>query len=316
MDPADPAAEPEAAAAEPAAEPRTEAAPQAVSGSEAEAGSVSGSEAETVSGSGFEPRADSAGDTAAESPVGADAAAGAPAPAYKPRRRGRTTALIAAAAVLGVVAGAGVGYRIQQQRVPTPLPPLTGPMLAQPKGPGPAVPALPVSQDRAALYDSDLLKLLVPVPKGGKDSVRTYVSMLDFANEFTRPADEFTNLADQEFQRVVHTWWRDSNGVFFEVELSQFRDETTSTASNVLADWMSGITDEPTHGESQTIPTAKDGYVWPSAKPQTKAGYLPEYEGRGLAGVGNIIVQVYVNSTHKVKASTVTSLIDQQLERL
>lgn len=71
---------------------------------------------------------------AAAVPVPADAP---PLPSYKPRRRGRTTLLIASAAVLGVLAGGGLGYRVQQNREPTPLPPLIGPMLAQPKGVGP-----------------------------------------------------------------------------------------------------------------------------------------------------------------------------------
>ncbi|MEV8534780.1 hypothetical protein [Streptomyces sp. NPDC051211] len=53
----------------------------------------------------------------------------------QPRRRrtGRTVALIAAAAVLGVLAGTVTGYAVQLDRAPTPLPPLAQQHLPAPK---------------------------------------------------------------------------------------------------------------------------------------------------------------------------------------
>jgi hypothetical protein len=189
-------------------------------------------------------------------------------------------------------------------------------MLAQPKGAGPAVPALPASQDRAAIYDGDLLKLVVPIPKGGKDSSREYTSLVDYADEYTNPAEAFPDFANEGFQRGVHAYWTGAHDVFYEVELTQFRDQEAASAPSEFAQWSSGITYDPEHGSSVPIPGAENGYVWPSAKAHTKAGYLPEYQGRGLAEVGNILVDVFVESTHKVKSSTVKSLIDQQLERL
>src|SRR6478735_883739 len=54
-----------------------------------------------------------------------------------PRRRGRTTLIVATAAVLGLVAGTCAGFLVQAHRAPTRLPSLSQPVLNQAKGPGP-----------------------------------------------------------------------------------------------------------------------------------------------------------------------------------
>ncbi|GAA3372818.1 hypothetical protein GCM10020367_29950 [Streptomyces sannanensis] len=66
-------------------------------------------------------------------------AVAAPASDVSPRSRprGRTTVIIAVAALLGVVGGTAVGYRIQADRPPTSLPPLNQPGLAYPAKPLP-----------------------------------------------------------------------------------------------------------------------------------------------------------------------------------
>ena len=62
-----------------------------------------------------------------------------PAVPERPRRRGRTTLLIACAALLGAVAGVCTGYVVQADREPTALPPLSLTTVAQAKGEGPEV---------------------------------------------------------------------------------------------------------------------------------------------------------------------------------
>ncbi|MFC4030173.1 hypothetical protein ACFO3J_01655 [Streptomyces polygonati] len=235
---------------------------------------------------------------------------------YKPRRRGRTARLIAVAAVLGVVAGGGVGYRIQQQRDPTPPPPLTGAMPAQPKGAGPAVPALPVSQDRAALYDGDLLKFLVQVPKSGEDPERLRVPLWDYAETFDKPAGAFEDMASDDFQQGARADWTDAHGVFREVDLTQFRDEASPSARARFSEWWADIDGYTWLGPSEQIAGVQNGSVWPSGEEWKKSGFQPEYRGHGLAEVGNILIEVFVDSPRPVKSSTVRTLIDQQLERL
>lgn len=239
-------------------------------------------------------------------------------PPYKPRRRGRTTALIAAALVLGVLAGGGAGYRIQQERKPTPLPPLTGPVLAQAKGAGPDVPALPVAQDRDAVYDGDLLKLLLPTPKakGTKELDRRWLPLIEYADSFTKPGVAFDNFAENDFRRAATAEWEDARDTFVTVNLAQFRDEATVYTGTHLTAQESFSGDDPDYSDTVPVPGTVDAEVWGSAAPERKDGYLPLYKGRGMARIGNIFVDVFVDSAHPVKARTVMSLIKRQLERL
>jgi hypothetical protein len=235
---------------------------------------------------------------------------------HKPRRRGRTTLLIAAAAVLGVLAGGGLGYRIQQQRDPTPLPPLTAAMPAQPKGAAPAVPALPASQDRAAIYDGNLLDLLLPIPKGAKDPERDWVSLAESAERFDQADSAFEELTADAFRRHAEASWTDTHDVYREVDLLQFRDDIGPDAITLFEEWSAAENSEPHYAEGIQVSGVTNGLVWGSAKPFKDAGFEPSYEGRALVQVGNIVMEVFVDSLHPVKASTVRAVVSQQLERL
>lgn len=238
------------------------------------------------------------------------------APASKRRRRGRTTLLIAAAAVLGVLAGGGLGYRVQYERKPTPLPPLTGPALAQPKGPGKPAPVLPPSQDRNAVYAGNLLDLLVPVPKGAKHVDREWDTLLEYASDFRDPSWAFTTFAQNDFQRSAYVEWTDSHRRLYLVRLTQFRDEAAPYTPTVLDDQQNINDADDERGPSHTVPGVGNGFVWGSAKPEVKAGYLPLYEGRGLVQIGNILVEVFVDSPDPVKSAVVMSVTKKQVGRL
>lgn len=249
---------------------------------------------------------------AAAAPVPADAP---PPPSYKPRRRGRTTLLIASAAVLGVLAGGGLGYRVQQNREPTPLPPLIGPMLAQPKGVGPD-PARPAGQDRDVVYQADLFKLLMPTPKGAEEQFRDWMSLSDYADSYNGTDYMFRTFATNDYQRGVRAEWTDPHKAYVIVSLTQFRDEAAPYAPELFIEQQELADDDPEDGPSHAVPGVSSGYVWGSAKAHKEAGYLPEYEARGLAQIGNIYVEVFVNSPHPVPYSTVMSVMKKQLERL
>ncbi|MFI1097747.1 hypothetical protein [Streptomyces sp. NPDC020917] len=234
----------------------------------------------------------------------------------RPRRRGRTTLLIASAAVLGVLAGGGLGYRIQQQRTPTPLPPLTGRPLAQPNGAGPAAAALPVSQDRAAVYGGDLLKLLVPTPKGAKEGERGWESLAAYSENFTKPGTAFVEFSGDDFQRAVNAMWLEHHDTVVSVELAQFRDDAAPSAPRRMSDQSlyNDADDELADGED--VPGTMDGKVWGSAKPHRIDGSVTAYSARGMARIGNIVVDVSFISARPVKAATVAALVTRQLERL
>lgn len=235
-----------------------------------------------------------------------------------PRRRGRTALILAVAAVVGVLAGGGVGYKIQHDRPPTALPPLTGPELVRPKGAGPELAPLPVGQDRAAVYDGDLLKLLVPTPrtKGTKEAERKWLTLSDYASDFTKPEAVFTILAGNDFRRAaVATWVNTASRTVVDVELVQFRDQADAYASRWFGDQESYPATSAQYRSGVHIPGTVDGQVWGSGMPDSGSDVFP-YSGGSLARVGNIVVDVEVNSEHPVAAKTVMSLIEQQLERL
>lgn len=233
-----------------------------------------------------------------------------------PRRRPRTALILAGAAVLGVLAGGGVGYRIQQQRTPTPLPPLTGPVLEQPKGVGPAAPVLPAAQDRQAVYDGDLLALMLPAPKGSTDAHREWQTLGEYADRFDNQQDAFRTFASNDFRRSVNGWWTTGGSTFVSVDLVQYRDNAAAFAPEQVTEEFSSNEYNPQYGDSVQIDGTMDGHVWGSAEPERKSGYEPVYHGRGVARVGSIQIDVFVDALTPVRASTVMSVITKQLERL
>ena len=116
------------------------------------------------------------------------------------RGRGRTTLLIATAAVLGLVAGTCVGYLVQADREPTKLPALSQPVLAQAEGEGPE--PLSAAQDRKVKTDGDLRKLLLKRPGGAKDITSLagedgWLDIRAYADALTNSDEMFTQLVEE-----------------------------------------------------------------------------------------------------------------------
>ncbi|MFJ4987983.1 hypothetical protein ACIP9H_29785 [Streptomyces sp. NPDC088732] len=254
-------------------------------------------------------------------------AAAEPLPAARPpRRRGRTTLLILAAAVLGVAAGAGTGYKIQYDRPETPLPPLAQPALVQPKGAAPETKPLTAAEDTLVKYDGDLRKLLLKRPKGAKDWVGgdpghdQWLSLYDYAETFEEPKSAFAEFNRYGFRRVAVAAWR--TGTYdtsssTEIRLVQFRDESTVYTEEHFEAQQGYASEERYAGnKGSAIPGAFDGRVWVYSKPETKAGYLPVYKARALARKGTIMLDIWVTSARPIKKSTIMSLAERQWERL
>jgi hypothetical protein len=243
----------------------------------------------------------------------------------KPRRPGRTGLLTVAAAVLGVLAGAGTGYQIQYQRPYTPLPSLAQPELKQPKAPAAKTAPLTAAEDTLVSTNGDLRKLLVARPKGAKDWIIPagddgWVSLYDYAATFDDPKHMFSELAENGFRRIADaTWSVGSHGDYTdtEVRLVQFRDETGTYAQTHFADQTSYMSGTDYAGNNGTlIPDSVDGYVWVYSKPTTKAGYLPQYQARALARQGDIVMDIWIDSEKPLSGKAVMSLAERQLERL
>lgn len=241
-----------------------------------------------------------------------------PLPPHPPRRRRgrRTTLLIASAAVLGVLAGAGAGYLVQYDREPTPLTPVAAERLTPAAGPGTEAPRLSLSQDGEAAYDGDLTDFLLPTPKGASEDERDWVSLYDYALEYERPGGAFTEFLDNDFRRAARAYWtQDDDGNYVSITLAQYRDEAAPYAPSEVRSQTFYDDDDPGFGASADVPGTMDGKVWASAKPYHEDGG-DEYYGGGVARVGDIYVRLIVGSPKPVASATVMRLMTRQLERL
>lgn len=240
----------------------------------------------------------------------------APPEPYKPMARGRLTLVVAAAVVLGVLAGAGAGYQVQRGRKPTPLPPLVAAAPAQPTGAAAARPSPGVADDRNAVYEADLLKLILPTPKGAKQTERRWQTQVEVADKWNDPASEFGELGKNGFRRAALARWTVGSSDFTDTEISltQFRDDQSPYTSQILREDEAGDRDHQDY--ATPIPGTLDGEVMPSQAPYDEGDGLKVYVGVGLARVGNIYLEVFVSSAHPVSRKAVMSVITKQLERM
>jgi hypothetical protein len=233
-----------------------------------------------------------------------------------PRRRGRTAALIAAAAVLGLVGGTCAGYLIQADRAPTKLPSLSQPELKQAEGEGPD--PLPAAQDRKVRTDGDLRKLLVKKPEGAKDVTSEitgdgWMEVPEFAETFDEPGEAFSAHVAVQIRRIAAVYWEKGNQ-FTEVRLAQYRHEEYLEAAE-LTERQRGFTEEE-GADGRPLPGTADGMVYVLDEPTREAGYLPMYEARAFAYRGDIALQIWITDTRPIPKKTIMDLAKQQMERL
>jgi hypothetical protein len=233
------------------------------------------------------------------------------------RRRGRTTLLIAAAAVLGVVAGTCTGYLIQADREPTKPASLSQPTLAQAKGPAPE--PLPASQDRRVKTDGDLRKLLLKKPAGAKDAdwlgdEDGWLDLAGYAVKYEQPADAFSDLVADQFRRAAVAGWEIGDRAVT-IRLIQYRQEESVAAGDAASGGQFWATEESST-RSWAVPGTGSGMAYVHDKPETKPGYLPNYRAEAHAWRGDIVVEVWVDDTKPVSKKTIMDLAKRQMERL
>ncbi|WP_353943823.1 hypothetical protein ABII15_20805 [Streptomyces sp. HUAS MG91] len=234
----------------------------------------------------------------------------------RPRRgRGRTPALIGAAAVLGVVAGLCTGYVVQAGRAPDPLPPLAQQKVTQAKG-GKAPEALSAAQDRRVRTDGDLRKLLVPRPSGAQksDAPQGWVDQFGFAADYDRPADAFRDLSADSFRRAATVSWQRGQSTTA-INLVQFR-ETEHLASQDYVSVQGEFAVEDSGNDGEPVPGSSEGRVYVYDRPETEPGYLPMYMSRTLAARGDIVMDIWMYDTKPISKKSAMDLAKRQLERL
>ncbi|WP_406726724.1 hypothetical protein WJ438_21790 [Streptomyces sp. GD-15H] len=238
-----------------------------------------------------------------------------PAARHRPRRRGRTTLMIAAAAALGAVAGTCTGYLVQADREPTVLPSLSQPVVEQAKGKGPA--PLPAAQDRRLKTDGDLRELLLKKPRGATEeellSDDGWMSLADYADTYDEPDEAFHRLVNFGFRRAATVMWAQGDRVV-EIRLIQFRQED-DVAADAHTSSSQYWADEDGAGEWD-IPGSATGGAYVPAEPHEEPGYLPMYTAEAHAWRGDISMEIWVSDTKPVPKATILDLAERQMERL
>ncbi|MGW4731376.1 hypothetical protein ACWEQC_19795 [Streptomyces shenzhenensis] len=225
--------------------------------------------------------------------------------------------MIAAAAVLGIVAGACAGYLIQADREPTELPSLSQPVLERAEG---EVEALSAAQDRLVKTDGDLRKLLVSRPKGAGDGfVATdtdgWLDQAAYADAYESPVDSFNYLADSEFRRAARTAWREGDTYGVEIILVQFRQERELVAPEQSENgryWA----EKKDNTRSWAIPGTGDGRVYVHDTPVREPGYAAVYSAEAHAWRGDIAMEIWVHDVKPITKSKLITLANRQMENL
>ncbi|WP_405979523.1 hypothetical protein [Streptomyces sp. NBC_00158] len=230
------------------------------------------------------------------------------------RRRGRTTLLIAAALVLGAVAGTATGYAVQYHRPPTALPPLAQQKLDTPKAlaPDDATTARTVNANRWHKTDGDLVELLLPAPDGAKAEGAGYIPLDVFTvGYFQEPGGALADFAEEQIRRVASTSW--TNGqVHVEVQLLQFRERAGAQEfQRGQSEYMPEADFAGNRGVSIPGVAPDLGHVWVDVKADGVHG------ARALARRGDIVVDIhYYEDRGKIAEADVIDLAKKQLERL
>ncbi|MFD5473551.1 hypothetical protein [Streptomyces sp. NPDC127105] len=241
-----------------------------------------------------------------------------PAVAPRARRRGRTTLLVATAAVLGAVAGTCTGYLIQADREPTRLPSLSQPALARAKGAAPE--PLSAAQDRRVRTDGDLRKLLLPRPSGARDipfppGHDGWLSLVEYAGTYKKPDMAFQDLIESEFRRAAVTSWRTTDAHYVEIHLVQYHQEEDVAAIEQM-DNGTYWAERDSGNRSWPVPGTGDGRAYVDSTPDRKPGYLPVYSAEAHAWRGDIAMDIYVCDTKPVSKKEIMSLAERQVGRL
>ncbi|WP_406060526.1 hypothetical protein OG462_23850 [Streptomyces sp. NBC_01077] len=243
------------------------------------------------------------------------------APAVRPRRRVlRTVGLIAVAAVLGLVGGTAVGYGIQADREPTPLPALNQPGLAYPAKPlpkGEEPEPLSAKEDHQAKAQGDLRKLLLPRPAGARvDGDDGWQALDAYADGFTRPDGALEAELDSGVRRIATRAWLVGEYKRVQINLVQYRSGSLlGAAEHVMDQQRLAISEEKSASLGKAVKGSSDGryFVYPVSR---KAGYLDVYEARAFIQRGDIAITILMHDTHKIAENEIRSLAERQLGRL
>lgn len=245
----------------------------------------------------------------------------APVTASPSHRRGRTTLLIAGAAVLGVLAGTITGYAVQYHREPTPLPPLAQQDLKAPKplAMSDATTLRSINANRWHKADEDLVKKLLEAPSGTQDVSSGVQSPDEFSIEhYEDPSGGVGGLIADNVRRIAAVHWSVGDRDFVEITLLQFQNRRGAEG------FQSGVnqympTKKYAGNNGREVPGVPEdfGHLWINSEADEKPGYHPLRTGTAIVRRGDIVMHLqYTNNRGKVDENVVAELAKRQMERL
>ncbi|MFF7586413.1 hypothetical protein ACFZCK_02845 [Kitasatospora purpeofusca] len=230
-------------------------------------------------------------------------------PAEPLARRPRPVLLLVSGLVLGAVTGGGVGYAIQANRPPTPLPPVQVALPAYPAGAlDPAVAAAAAPSPLA--IDGDLRKLLLTAPSGSTawgdyPKAPSWVTVGEVAEHQGNSSGVFMRLNGRGFRRAAEVNWKQDE-LKIRVSLIQYTSDRAAEAySRTL-----GLTLEP------FAPDANGGYTVDSKPSFFSESTETFYLATALAQRGTVAMQIEVFGTRPMSPEIVKDLAKRQWERL
>ncbi|WP_329020760.1 hypothetical protein [Streptomyces sp. NBC_00690] len=253
-----------------------------------------------------------------------DSIGAAGSPAVPAGRRGGLVKLLAVAAVIGIAVGATVGYGIQADRDPSPLPPLSQSGLSHPDKPLPASQqpaALSAAEDSKVKVDGDLRRLLIPKPAGARVNDQAWwiqdgwTNLENFALDFDQPDYIYESILEADFRRAAAaSWYQGDKDIH--VRLVQFGQ--TRQAQDFAEEQHAYMPWDDEFGagnDGDVIHGSGNGryYVY---KPFKEAGYEPLYQARALVQRGSTVADINILDSKPIGKNEIRTLAEQQLERL
>jgi len=228
-----------------------------------------------------------------------------------PKRRLSTPALLVAAALLGPVIGAGVGYAVQASRKPTPLPEVVTVQLSYPAARVDPQ-ALADAGPKPLNIEGDLTELLLKRPdgteewhiNGGGDG---WIDAADIAETVGNSDKMFRQLLNSGFRRGAVVGWK-SGQTEVRIRLVQYRPDSTTSADNFVA--LAG-------GASTPIPGVRQSRVLIGNKAQHYAESTEEFWfGTAVARKGDLVMEVEIHAPSKVDRGQLEDIAKRQWERI
>ncbi|MFF1908657.1 hypothetical protein [Kitasatospora sp. NPDC058218] len=231
------------------------------------------------------------------------------APSLHRPRRPRPALLLVSGLVLGTVIGGAVGFAVQANRPPTPLPPI---QVAPPSYPAEVVDPVAVAEaaPKPPAVDGDLRKLLMTAPTGGTawadyPDTPTWITVGELAERSGRSAETFRSLNSTEFRRAVEVNWK-KDDLKVRVTLIQYAADRAAEAKTRASGYrLKPFADDANGG----VQVDSEPLYWAETTEQY-------YLGTALAQRGTLVMEVEVFGTRPVNPDVVKDIAKQQWERL